>query len=110
MDPENIHFDNERLHHDLDDGGPTLPPGREFVGEAASNIAAVSITWFIWGLYELEIQVRVGRWRMGVSDEGRRWIGVADEGRRWTGCCRNSIAFFLPSPDLKNSDGRKISG
>ncbi|KAG5554146.1 hypothetical protein RHGRI_011877 [Rhododendron griersonianum] len=46
---------------------------------------------------------------MGVSDEGRRWMGVADEGRRWTGYRRNSIAFFPPSPDLKNSDGRKIS-
>ncbi|KAF7141487.1 hypothetical protein RHSIM_Rhsim06G0083600 [Rhododendron simsii] len=39
MDPENIHFDNEGLNPDLDDDGPTLPPGREFVGEAASNIA-----------------------------------------------------------------------
>ncbi|KAF7143998.1 hypothetical protein RHSIM_Rhsim05G0104900 [Rhododendron simsii] len=42
MDPENIHFDNERLHHDSDDDGPILPPGRESVGEAASNIVAAS--------------------------------------------------------------------
>ncbi|KAF7139308.1 hypothetical protein RHSIM_Rhsim07G0152900 [Rhododendron simsii] len=40
MDPENIHFDNEGLDPDLDDDGPTLPTGRESVGEAASNIAA----------------------------------------------------------------------
>ncbi|KAF7123687.1 hypothetical protein RHSIM_Rhsim12G0124900 [Rhododendron simsii] len=39
MDPENIHFDNEGLNPDLDDDGPTLPPGRESVGEAALNIA-----------------------------------------------------------------------
>ncbi|KAF7119478.1 hypothetical protein RHSIM_Rhsim13G0108900 [Rhododendron simsii] len=42
MDPKNIHFDNERLHHDSDDDGPILPPGRESVGEAASNIVAAS--------------------------------------------------------------------
>ncbi|KAF7142976.1 hypothetical protein RHSIM_Rhsim05G0124100 [Rhododendron simsii] len=42
MDPENIHFDNEGLNPDLDDDEPTLPPGRESVGEAASNIAAVA--------------------------------------------------------------------
>ncbi|KAF7152950.1 hypothetical protein RHSIM_Rhsim01G0158200 [Rhododendron simsii] len=42
MDPENSHFDNERLHHDSNDDGPILPPGRESVGEAASNIAAAS--------------------------------------------------------------------
>ncbi|KAF7138015.1 hypothetical protein RHSIM_Rhsim07G0152300 [Rhododendron simsii] len=40
MDPENIHFDNEGLNPDLDDDEPTLPTGRESVGEAASNIAA----------------------------------------------------------------------
>ncbi|KAG5565973.1 hypothetical protein RHGRI_001786 [Rhododendron griersonianum] len=42
MDPENIHFDNEGLHPDSDDDGPTLPPGRESVGEAASNVATAS--------------------------------------------------------------------
>ncbi|KAF7129553.1 hypothetical protein RHSIM_Rhsim10G0115400 [Rhododendron simsii] len=39
MDPENIHFDNKGLNPDLDDDEPTLPTGRESVGEAASNIA-----------------------------------------------------------------------
>ncbi|KAF7115842.1 hypothetical protein RHSIM_RhsimUnG0047300 [Rhododendron simsii] len=45
MDPENIHYDNEGLHHDSDDGGPSPPPGRESVGEAASNIAAGYREW-----------------------------------------------------------------
>ncbi|XP_058192137.1 zinc finger BED domain-containing protein RICESLEEPER 2-like [Rhododendron vialii] len=40
MDPENIHFDNEGLDLNPDDDEPTLPAGRESVGEAASNIAA----------------------------------------------------------------------
>ncbi|KAF7153636.1 hypothetical protein RHSIM_Rhsim01G0155800 [Rhododendron simsii] len=40
MDPENIHFDNEGLNPDLDDDEPTLPTGRESVGEAASNTVA----------------------------------------------------------------------
>ncbi|KAG5516006.1 hypothetical protein RHGRI_036898 [Rhododendron griersonianum] len=45
MDPEDIHFDNERLNPNSDDDGQTPPPGslgRESVGEAASNIAAAS--------------------------------------------------------------------
>ncbi|KAG5536076.1 hypothetical protein RHGRI_023756 [Rhododendron griersonianum] len=45
MDHEDIHFDNERLNPNSDDDGQTPPPGslgREFVGEAASNIAAAS--------------------------------------------------------------------
>ncbi|KAG5557536.1 hypothetical protein RHGRI_007693 [Rhododendron griersonianum] len=45
MDPDDIHFDNERLNHNSDDDGQTPPPGslgRESVGEAASNIAAAS--------------------------------------------------------------------
>ncbi|KAI8568650.1 hypothetical protein RHMOL_Rhmol02G0216900 [Rhododendron molle] len=46
---------------------------------------------------------------MGVSDKGRWWMGVADKGCWWTGCRRN-IAFFPPSPDLKNRDERKIFG
>ncbi|KAF7112501.1 hypothetical protein RHSIM_RhsimUnG0222600 [Rhododendron simsii] len=45
MDPENIHYDNEGLHHDSDDGGPSPPPGRESVGETASNIAAGYREW-----------------------------------------------------------------
>ncbi|KAG5557678.1 hypothetical protein RHGRI_007803 [Rhododendron griersonianum] len=47
MDPEYLHFDNERLNPNLDDDGQTPPPppgslGRESVGEAGSNIAAAS--------------------------------------------------------------------
>ncbi|KAF7138487.1 hypothetical protein RHSIM_Rhsim07G0089500 [Rhododendron simsii] len=53
MDPENIHFDNEGLNPDSGDDGPTQPPGREFVGEVASNIATGSTPIGVTGRSQL---------------------------------------------------------
>ncbi|KAG5536280.1 hypothetical protein RHGRI_023904 [Rhododendron griersonianum] len=59
MDPEDIHFDNERLNHNSDDDGQTPPPGslgRESVENSMPNSKFHSFVGLAVMIFDLSLR------------------------------------------------------
>ncbi|KAG5516263.1 hypothetical protein RHGRI_037083 [Rhododendron griersonianum] len=105
MDPEDLHFDNERLNRNSDDDGQTPPPGslgRESVGEAGSNIAAASTPLGVTGRSQSTQSARTRRhswvWRHSTIVKNFRNAQGIDLGPR-------AVCNYCPNTYTCSSNG-----